>query len=412
MTRTLPIYDRDITLVKGKGSRLWDKDGREWLDFAAGIAVNGFGYGDRKIVAAIKKQAETLIHASNLFHTEPGSALAERLVKLAFPSKVFFTNSGTEAWEGAMKFARRIGKEQGRTEYVCFEHAFHGRSDGLPLDHLDRQVPGALRAARARRALRPAERPRGGGRGREREDRGGDDRAGAGRGRHPARDAGVPEGPRGDLPGAGRAPRLRRDPVRPRPHREDVRVPALGRRAGHPHPGQAPRRRAAHGRRPAQESLAGFLKVGDHGTTFGGNPVCAAAALAVLDHLEEPGFLDDIGARGLYLVRGLKKLGRKYKGQVAEVRGLGLMIGVEFRGEAAPVLKGLKEKGILAVKAGDKVLRLLPPLVVKRGEIRQLARRPRRGAGDRRRLTGMINAVIPTSFVRDWIAPRNDRPRV
>ena len=123
----LPIYDRDITLVKGKGSRLWDKDGREWLDFAAGIAVNGFGYGDRKIVAAIKKQAETLIHASNLFHTEPGSALAERLVRLAFPSKVFFTNSGTEAWEGAMKFARRIGKEQGRTEYVVFEHAFHGR---------------------------------------------------------------------------------------------------------------------------------------------------------------------------------------------------------------------------------------------------------------------------------------------
>ena len=68
----LPVYDRDITLVKGKGSRLWDTDGREWLDFAAGIAVNGFGYGDRKIVAAIKKQAEKLIHASNLFHTEPG----------------------------------------------------------------------------------------------------------------------------------------------------------------------------------------------------------------------------------------------------------------------------------------------------------------------------------------------------
>jgi acetylornithine/N-succinyldiaminopimelate aminotransferase len=92
----------------------------------------------------------------------------------------------------------------------------------------------------------------------------------------------------------------------------------------------------------------------------------------VLDHLEAPGFVDDIAARGLYLVRGLKRLARKHKGQIAEVRGLGLMIGVEMRGEAAPVLKGLKEKGILAVKAGDKVLRLLPPLVVKRGEIRQL----------------------------------------
>jgi acetylornithine/succinyldiaminopimelate/putrescine aminotransferase len=121
-----------------------------------------------------------------------------------------------------------------------------------------------------------------------------------------------------------------------------------------------------------RESLAGALKVGDHGTTFGGNPVCAAAALAVLDHLEAPGFLDDIAARGAYLVRGLKKLARKHKGAVAEIRGLGLMIGVELRGEAAPVLKGLREKGILAAKAGDKVLRLLPPLVVKRGEIRQL----------------------------------------
>jgi len=121
-----------------------------------------------------------------------------------------------------------------------------------------------------------------------------------------------------------------------------------------------------------REDLAGALKVGDHGTTFGGNPVCAAAALAVLDHLEAPGFVDDIAARGLYLMRGLRRLARKHKGTIAEVRGLGLMIGVELHGEAAPVLKGLKEKGILAVKAGDKVLRLLPPLVVKRGEIRQL----------------------------------------
>ena len=126
----LPVYDRDLVLVKGKGARLWDSAGHEWLDFAAGIAVNGLGYGDRKVVSAIKKQAEKLIHASNLYHTGPGSALAQRLVSLAFPSKVFFGNSGTEAWEGAMKFARRIGHEAGRTEYVCFENSFHGRTLG------------------------------------------------------------------------------------------------------------------------------------------------------------------------------------------------------------------------------------------------------------------------------------------
>jgi acetylornithine/succinyldiaminopimelate/putrescine aminotransferase len=121
-----------------------------------------------------------------------------------------------------------------------------------------------------------------------------------------------------------------------------------------------------------KESLAPALKVGDHGTTFGGNPVCAAAALAVLDHLEAPGFVDDVAARGLYLLRGLKKLARKHEDKVADVRGLGLMVGVELKGEAAPVLAGLRAKGILATKAGDKVLRLLPPLIVKRGEIRQL----------------------------------------
>jgi acetylornithine/succinyldiaminopimelate/putrescine aminotransferase len=121
-----------------------------------------------------------------------------------------------------------------------------------------------------------------------------------------------------------------------------------------------------------KDEYAHFLKVGDHGTTFGGNAVCAAAANAVLDHLEQPGFVDDVAARGLYLQRGLKKLARKHKGAITEVRGLGLMVGVELAGEAAPVLKGLKEKGILAVKAGEKVLRLLPPLVIKRGEIRRL----------------------------------------
>ncbi|HEY6555112.1 MAG TPA: aminotransferase class III-fold pyridoxal phosphate-dependent enzyme, partial [Vicinamibacteria bacterium] len=130
MSALLPVYERDITLVSGKGARLFDKNGRAYLDFAAGIAVNGFGYGDRAIVKAIREQAGKLIHASNLFHTEPTSALAERLVALAFPSKVFFCNSGTEAWEGAMKFARRIGREAGRVEYVCFERSFHGRTMG------------------------------------------------------------------------------------------------------------------------------------------------------------------------------------------------------------------------------------------------------------------------------------------
>jgi predicted acetylornithine/succinylornithine family transaminase len=368
----LPVYDRDITLVKGKGSRLWDKDGREWLDFAAGIAVNGFGYGDRKIVAAIKKQAETLIHASNLYHNEPASALAERLVRLAFPSKVFFTNSGTEAWEGAMKFARRIGKEQGRIEYVVFEHSFHGRSMGAlsttwtlkyrePFEPL---VPGVRFVPRNDLAA-----------------------AAAAVGERTA--AAMIEPVQGEGGIRLATPEFLRGLAALCRERGALLVfdeiqcglGRTGKMFAFEHSGVVPDiltlAKPLAGGLPMgavllRESLAGALKVGDHGTTFGGNPVCAAAALAVLDHLEAPGFLDDIAARGAYLVRGLKKLARKHKGAVAEIRGLGLMIGVELRGEAAPVLKGLREKGILAAKAGDKVLRLLPPLVVKRGEIRQL----------------------------------------
>ena len=368
----LNVYDRDIVLVKGKGSKLWDADGREWLDFAAGIAVNGFGYGDRKIVAAIKKQAETLVHASNLYHTEPASRLAARLVALAFPSKVFFTNSGTEAWEGAMKFARRIGNEQGRTEYVVFEHSFHGRSMG---------ALSTTWTAKYREPFEPLV-------------------------------PGVRFVPRNDIAAVAAAvgektAAVMIEPVQGeggiRPASPDFLrgLEALCRERGcllvfdeiqcglgrtgkmfaFQHSGVVPDiltlAKPLAGGLPMgaillKEELAHHLKVGDHGTTFGGNAVCAAAANAVLDHLEEPGFLDDVAARGLYLQRGLKKLARKHKSAIADVRGLGLMIGVEFRGPAAPVLKGLKEKGILAVKAGDHVLRLLPPLVVKRGEIRQL----------------------------------------
>jgi predicted acetylornithine/succinylornithine family transaminase len=368
----LPVYDRDLVLVRGKGARLWDRDGREWLDFAAGIAVNGFGYGDRKIVRAVKKQADLLIHASNLFHTEPASALAERLVALAFPSKVFFTNSGTEAWEGAMKFARRIGREQGRTDFVCFEHSFHGRTMGAlattwsakyrePFEPL---VPGVVFAPRndlaavanavtGRTAAVMIEPVQGEG------------------GIRPA----SPEFLRGLLALCrDRGALLVFDEIQ-------CGLGRTGRMFAFQHSGVVPDiltlAKPLAGGLPMgavllRESLAPALKVGDHGSTFGGNPVCAAAALAVLDHLVEPGFVDEIAAKGHNLMRGLRKLARKYPAAVAEVRGLGLMVGVELRGEAAPVLKGLRDRGILATKAGDKVLRLIPPLIVKRKDIKTL----------------------------------------
>ena len=125
----LAVYERSLTMVSGKGSRLLDSEGRSYLDFAAGIGVSGLGHGDRKVIAAIRAQAGKLIHTSNLYFTQPATALAERLVELAFPARVFLCNSGTEGVEGAIKFARRIGGP-GRTELVAFERAFHGRTLG------------------------------------------------------------------------------------------------------------------------------------------------------------------------------------------------------------------------------------------------------------------------------------------
>jgi acetylornithine/N-succinyldiaminopimelate aminotransferase len=372
MSALLPVYDRELVLVSGKGARLFDKEGRSYLDFAAGIGVNGLGYGDRKVVAAIRQQAGRLIHASNLFHTEPAAALAQRLVGLAFPARAFFCNSGTEAGEGAIKFARRIGKAGGRSGLVAFERGFHGRTLGAlsvtwtakyrePFEPL---LPGVrfcpwndLQAAAE--AVGPTT---------------------AGVIIEPVQgEGGVRVAPPEFLRGLKdlcreRGALLIADEVQ-------CGLGRTGRLFAYEHAGITPDiltlAKPLGGGLPMgaillREDLAAAIQVGDHGSTFGGNPVVAAAALAVLDRLTAPGFLLGVEKKGASLGRGLQKLARRFPKAVAEVRGAGLMLGVEFRGEAGPVLKGLRERGVLATKAGDHVLRLLPPLVIGRGEIKLL----------------------------------------
>jgi predicted acetylornithine/succinylornithine family transaminase len=365
----LAVYDRDLVLVKGKGATLYDKDGRAFVDFAAGIGVNGLGYGDTKVLAAIRKQAGQLIHASNLFHTEPAALLAERLVALAFPAKVFFSNSGTEAWESAMKFARKVGRAAGRTEFVCFERAFHGRTMGAlsttwnpryrepfePLVPGVRFCPwndlGAVRSAVTDRTAAIMIEPVQG-------------------------EGGVRPAPVEFLQGLRRIA----DETGALLVMDEIQC-GLGRTGkvfAFQHAGIVPDvltlAKPLGGGLPMgatllKETLAPAIAVGDHGSTFGGNPVAAAASLVVLERLTAPGFLEKVEKRGRSLHRGLKKLARAYPKAVAEVRGLGLMLGVELHGEAGPVVKGLRERGFLATKAGDNVLRLLPPLVVKPTEI-------------------------------------------
>jgi predicted acetylornithine/succinylornithine family transaminase len=370
MSALLPVYERDLVIVSGKGTRVTDDAGRTYLDFAAGIGVNGLGYGDREVVAAIRKQAGRLIHASNLYYSDVVVELANRLAALSFPSKVFFSNSGTEAVEAAIKFARRIGRPAGRTDLVAFERAFHGRTLGAlsltwsekyraPFEPL---VPGVkflpwddLSAAAA----------------------GIDSRTAAVFVEPVQGEGGVRPAPPAFLQGL-------RDICRDAGAllvSEEVQC-GLGRTGklfGYEHAGIKPDMvtlaKPLGGGLPLgavllREDLAPLISAGDHGSTFGGNPVAAAASLVVLDRITEPGFLPKVEKKAGRLRRGLNMLARKH-GAITQVRSLGLMVGVELNGQAAEVMKGLRERGVLATRAGEHVLRLLPPLVVKPKEIRE-----------------------------------------
>jgi len=370
MTSLLPVYERDIVVVSGKGARLTDSAGNTYLDFAAGIGVNGLGYGNSKVLSAIKKQASRIIHSSNLYFTEPVTRLAEELVRVSFPSRVFFTNSGTESVEAAIKFARRIGHEAGRTELIAFEGSFHGRTMGAlsitwrekyraPFEPL---VPGVrfcpwndLGAAKAMIGPKTAgvfiEPVQGEGGIRVAPE---DFLHGLS---DICREAGallVSDEVQCGLGRTGAMFAFQHAHIRP-----DILTLAKPLGAGLP-----------LGAVLVREELAGALHVGDHGSTFGGNPVAAAASLVVMDKLTSKGFLEKVEKKGKMLRRALRALQRKYPKQIRDVRGLGLMFGIEMCGPATAVVAGLRARGILATKAGENVLRLLPPLVVKRSEIR------------------------------------------
>jgi predicted acetylornithine/succinylornithine family transaminase len=365
----LPVYDRDLVIVSGKGTRVTDADGRSYLDFAAGIGVNGLGYGDPKVLSAIRKQARRLVHASNLYYNPVVQTLADRLAGLAFPSKVFFSNSGTEAVEAAMKFARRIGGPSGRTEFVAFERGFHGRTLGAlsmtwnekyraPFEPL---VPGVkfcpwddLKAAAAAIGSKTAavfiEPVQG--------------------------EGGLRAAPPEFLQGL--ADICREQGALLVSEEVQCGLGRTGKLFAYQHAGIRPDMltlaKPLGGGLPLgavllKEELASAIAVGDHGSTFGGNPVAAAAALAVLDRLTAPKFLDKVTQKAVLLRQGLNLLARTYPA-VTEVRSAGLMVGIELQGAALPVVKALRERGILVTRAGDNVVRLLPPLVVKRKDIR------------------------------------------
>ena len=373
-----PTYARyDVAFERGEGAWLFDSDGRRYLDFATGIAVNALGHCHPKMVAAVKRQAERLWHVSNLYRIPEQERVAARLTENSFADAVFFCNSGAEAVEAGLKTVRRFHHEKGdsrRWRVVTVEGAFHGRTlaelaagrqekhlagFGPPADGFD-QVPFADLEAMKRAVtdetaailVEPVQ-GEGGVRpmppGHLRALRGIADAAGAllfydevqtGMGR------------------TGRLFAYQWDGVAP-----DVMAVAKGLAGGFP-----------VGACLASATVASAMTAGSHGSTFGGNPLAMAAAGAVLDVVLEDGFLD--GARRVagLLNQRLGAVAAAHPGIVEEVRGLGLLIGLKCAVPAGGLVDALRDDGLLTVPAADNVVRFLPPLVAGEDHVDEAAR--------------------------------------
>ena len=371
----IPTYDRlPILLVSGKGCLVWDETGKEYLDFLGGLAVNSLGHAHPEMMAALRDSTQTLLHISNLFYHPYQGELAERLCRISGLDRAFFCNSGTEAVEGALKLARGYARSRHgdgpseRTEVLALENSFHGRTSGAlaatwpekyraPFEPL---VPGirfvspisveTLEKSFSERVcavlveviqgeggvaplsadfLRKAE---------ELCRRSGAlliyDEIQCGLGR-----TGLPF-------------EYQRLKLRP-----DIVVAAKPLAAGLP-----------LGAILAREEVAQVFQPGSHGSTFGGGPLQCRLALKFLEILERPGFLDHVREVGGYFRGRLEDLAKEIS-IVREVRGEGLMIGVELEVPGKEIVQNMLEAGFLINCTQEKVLRFLPPLIIEREHV-------------------------------------------
>ncbi len=362
--------ERQLALVRGEGMFVWDAEGREYLDCLAGIAVVGLGHCHPEVTEAICTQAKTLVHTSNLYYIEPQVRLAQLLSEHSFANRWFFANCGATANESAIKLVRRYWTQKGtsKPEIIAAEQSFHGRTLATVT------ATGQLKHHQGFEPLLPGIRhvPY-------------DDASALKKAITPQTGAILLEPIQGE--GGVRIPAdtyLRE--VRELCNEHEVLLildevqtgmGRTGRLFAYEHsdiePDVVTLAKALGNGVPISamgctEEVSQGLSPGTHASTFGGNPLCTAAALATLDVLLRPGFLERVSALGEYFLQGLRQLAATHP-QVVEVRGRGLMIGVEFRHEVKPVLDGMREAGILCGPAGPKVLRFLPPLIIEEHHI-------------------------------------------
>ena len=359
-----------LTLIKGKGTKVYDTEGKEYLDALAGIAVNNVGHCHPKVVKAIQDQAESLIHISNLYHNIPQSTLAKLITEVSGFDRVFFCNSGLEANEGAIKIARKLSEQKSKNgPIIYFSGCFHGRSitsiamgkeafqKGFgPLPKGFKQLPyndiEALDKIENDTKAIFVECIQG--------------------------EGGINIGNKDFLrrigeickekdiilvvdeiqTGMGRTGKMfayehfNLDP--------DIITLAKGLGSGVP-----------IGAILAKGDAANILVPGDHGSTFGGNPLACAAALANLEVILEENLLENTQQVGTYLLNQITDLSKNYK-IIKEVRGVGLMIGVEFESQCRSLALNLMENGLLVSCTALYVIRLVPPLILTREEADQI----------------------------------------
>lgn len=363
----------ELAFVRGEGMRLFTEDGTAYLDFNSGIAVNALGHGDPHVVAALKAQADKLWHVSNIYQIPEQEKLGQRLVDATFADAVFFTNSGAEAVECAIKTARRYFWDKGekdRVDIIGFTGSFHGRTIATiaaggnaaytagfgPMPGFKHVAPGDLAALEAvidgktaAIIIEPVQ----------------------GEGGVTAMTDAYLKGLRALCDKNGIL--LIFDEVQ-------CGYGRTGKFFAHEWSGVTPDimavAKAIGGGFPlgaclATAEVAKCMVPGTHGSTYGGNPLACAVGNAVLDRILEPGFIEHVDAMGKVLSRALHQLMQKYPDLITEVRGKGLIAGIRITPPVRDFVARLRDHKLLAVAASDNVLRLLPPLIVTEAEIEE-----------------------------------------
>lgn len=373
-TYIMQTYARPpFVLDHGEGVYLYDTEGQRYLDFVAGIAVNALGYGDSEVAQVVADQASRLIHTSNLYHTAPGAALAEMLIeKSPGLDRVFFSNSGSESVEGAIKFARKYARthyKHEKTTVVACTSSFHGRSMGavavtarekyrtpfmpvmpgvrftdfnnLPAlyEAIDEDVCAVIMEPVQGEGGINVATPEFFERVRTLCDRYGAcliaDEIQCGMGR------------------TGSLWAYEQYTVQP-----DIMTVAKPLGGGLP-----------IGAILMKQKIADALSVGEHGTTFGGGPLVTSVARVVLNRISQPDFLAHVRQVGDYLEQALTSLMKDFPEKVLEVRGRGLMRGIQVRQSAATIRQACQDRGLFVAISGEDVLRLLPPLIVEEAHV-------------------------------------------